>query len=26
MRLTAGVDYQAKGVAGTRIRVDITEG
>lgn len=26
MRLTTGVDYQAKGVAGTRLRVDITEG
>ena len=26
MRLTAGTSYYAKGVAGTRLRVDITEG
>lgn len=26
MRLTAGTNYYAKGVAGTRLRVDITEG
>ena len=26
MRLTAGASYSAKGVAGTRLRVDITEG
>lgn len=26
MRLTSGTTYQAKGVAGSRIRVDITEG
>lgn len=26
VRLSAGTDYQAKGVAGTRLRVDIAEG